>query len=67
MLIRLVRRIADGTINPDDVAVYYLSKGEGKIEVERVEIKEKGFVSDSFWKFFEEEMEDVFEIKFGGG
>ncbi len=35
--------------------------------MERVEIKEKGFVSDSFWKFFEEEMRDVFEIKFGGG
>jgi len=67
MLIRLVRRIADGTINPEDVAVYYLSKEEGEIEVERVEIKEKGFVSDSFWKFFEEEMQDVFEIKFGGG
>lgn len=67
MLIRLVRRIADGTISPDDVAVYYLSKEAGKIEVERVEIKEKGFVSDSFWKFFEEEMRDVFEIKFGGG
>jgi len=67
MLIRLVRRIADGTINPDEVAVYYLSKEEGKIEVEKVEIKEKGFVSDSFWKFFEEEMRDVFEIKFGGG
>ena len=67
MLIRLVRRIADGTISPEDIAVYYLSKEEGEIEVERVEIKEKGFVSDSFWKFFEEEMQDVFEIKFGGG
>jgi len=67
MLIRLVRRIADGTISPENVAVYYLSKEEGGIEVEKVEIKEKGFVSDSFWKFFEEEMQDVFEIKFGGG
>ena len=67
MLIRLVRRIADGTISPEDIAVYYLNKEAGKIEVERVEIKEKGFVSDSFWKFFEEEMRDVFEIKFGGG
>ena len=67
MLIRLVRRIADGTISPEDIAVYYLSKEAGGIEVERVEIKEKGFVSDSFWKFFEEEMRDVFEIKFGGG
>jgi len=67
MLIRLVRRIADGAISPEDIAVYYLSKEAGGIEVERVEIKDKGFVSDSFWKFFEEEMRDVFEIKFGGG
>lgn len=67
MLIRLVRRIADGTISPEEVAVYYLSKEEGKIEAEKIEVKEKGFVSESFWKFFEEEMRDVFEIKFRGG
>jgi len=36
MLIRLVRRIADGTISPKDVAVYYLSKEEGEIEVFRM-------------------------------
>ncbi|MHC1635512.1 MAG: AAA family ATPase [Candidatus Methanospirareceae archaeon] len=67
MLVRLVRRIADGTISPEDVAVYYLSKEEGGIEVEKVKIEKRGIVSDSFWKFFEEEIRDVFEIKFGGG
>ncbi|MFF3963359.1 DUF3696 domain-containing protein [Streptomyces griseorubiginosus] len=60
ILLRLRRRIAEGKISSNDVAVYYCDSQAGRSVIERVPMGDKAELERSDWPagFFEEQLED---------
>jgi predicted ATPase len=58
---RVQRRIAEGQIAPEAVALYYVQQGNKGAIAERLTITEKGEIPDWPLGFFEAEMEDIYE------
>lgn len=65
LLIRLRRRIVEGLISPDDVAIYYTEKNDqdGSVQVRRLDIDENGIVSDWPEGFFEEDYQEAVALR----
>lgn len=65
MLLRLRRRIVEGTLNPDDVAIYYTEKNaDGKsVDVRRLEIEPDGSIPEWPEGLFEEDYREVLELR----
>lgn len=61
LVYRVQRRIAEGLIAPDAVALYYVQQGDKGAIAEQLTITEKGEIPDWPLGFFEAEMEDIFE------
>lgn len=59
LLFRLQRRIAEGKIKAEDVAVYYFNRKDGKIEIRKVEIDERGFFEEGLPGFFEADVQEL--------
>jgi predicted ATPase len=62
MLLRLIRRVVEDYVNPNDVLIYYLSKKKGKVVKERINILKEGKIRPPLRDFFEEEVEDIVRI-----
>ena len=62
LLSRIQRRVADGTLNPEDVIIYYISKQDNKSEIEEISISNKGVFS--YWPegFFQDDFDEAIEI-----
>jgi len=54
LLLRIRRRVADGTISPDQVAILYVEKIQGQSRVRHLELKENGHFDEWPEGFFEE-------------
>jgi predicted ATPase len=63
ILLRLQRRIAEGKISPDDIAIYsfYFDEQEKSNKTERIELDEVGRFKKKIPGFFEDELEDMWE------
>jgi len=63
ILLRLQRRIAEGKISPDDIAIYsfYFDEQEKSNKTERIELDEVGRFKKKIPGFFEDELEDIWE------
>jgi hypothetical protein len=61
IIYRIQRRVADGTIAPEDVAIYYVSRGQDGSTARRLTLTTEGEVPDWPDGFFEAEMEDIYE------
>lgn len=64
VLLRLRRRIAEGNLMSDDVAIYYLDNVDGSTIARRVELGSQGEIERNDWPrgFFEEQLEDSFAL-----
>jgi predicted ATPase len=60
VIYRIQRRVADGTIAPEDVAIYYVQRGEEGSIVERLTLTKQGEIPDWPAGFFEAKMKDIF-------
>jgi predicted ATPase len=58
-LTRLQRRVAEGVISPDEVAVYFCKPGNGTAELEPLELNLYGDIKNWPENFFGDEMADV--------
>ena len=58
-LARLQRRVAEGVLSPEDVAIYFCSRPGSKAEIEPLRIDEYGEIENWPPHFFGDEMEDV--------
>lgn len=56
---RLQRRIAEGTLSPDDVAIYFCKRQGQAAELETLRINEYGDIENWPENFFGDEMEDL--------
>jgi predicted ATPase len=63
LLLGILNNIARRELSLDDVAVYYMSKGEGgESNIEKLEVDEQGRVKGGLPGFFEAEIEELLEI-----
>lgn len=64
VLLRIRRRIAEGYISSDDVAIYFLDKEDGRTVIESIPMGEMAELTPSTWPtgFFEEQLEDSFAL-----
>lgn len=62
IITRIQRRVADGTLNSEDVIIYFISKHDNKSEVKEISISNVG--QFSYWPegFFQDDFEDAIEI-----
>lgn len=62
ILTRLQRRVADGTLDPNDIAIYFISREDISSEVKKLSISKKG--EFDYWPegFFQDDYEDTIEI-----
>jgi hypothetical protein len=62
IITRIQRRVAEGSLNPEDAIIYYISKHDNKSEIEKISISPKG--EFSYWPkgFFQDDLEDAIEI-----
>lgn len=62
ILTRLQRRVADGTLDTKDIAIYFVSKDENFSEVKKLSISKRG--KFDYWPegFFQDDYEDTMEI-----
>jgi predicted ATPase len=58
-LYRLQRRVAEGVLTPDDVAIYFCRRANSTIELEPLEVNEGGDILNWPENFFGDEMEDI--------
>lgn len=58
-LMRLQRRIAEETIHPDDVAVYFARRGENSIDLEALRLDMYGDIENWPDNFFGDEMAEI--------
>jgi hypothetical protein len=65
LLLRVRRKVAEGVLNPDDVAIYWIDRDdeEGSAAVQKVEINESGDVSNWPEGVFQEDYEEVVAIR----
>ncbi|GEM_PF-1133722 len=61
VIYRIQRRVAEGKIAPQDVAIYYISRGQAGSTAKRLTITPTGEIPDWPEGFFEAEMEDIYE------
>jgi predicted ATPase len=66
IIYRIQRRVAEGVITPEDIAIYYVRRGEEGSVAERLTLTEKGEIPDWPDGFFEAEMEDIYERVLAG-
>lgn len=59
LLNRLQRRIAEGVIKKEDVAVYFVNSRKGAAQLETLELDENGEILNWPENFFGDEMEDI--------
>lgn len=59
LLVRLQRRIAEGALAPEDVAIYFCKRGEAATELEPLEVDMYGDITNWPPKFFGDEMADL--------
>lgn len=64
MLMRLRRRIADGTLTADDVAVYYVEANDSGTTLREVPLGDLGEIDRQDWPqgFFEDQLEEAFAL-----
>lgn len=64
MLLRLRRRIAEGSLAADDVAVYYVEASEGETTLRDVPVGDLGEIARQDWPqgFFEDQLEEAFAL-----
>ncbi|MCD7052154.1 DUF3696 domain-containing protein [Rhodococcus sp. BH2-1] len=64
LLLRLRRRIAEGQISANDVAIYYCDNENGNSTVDRVHIGQKAELERRDWPsgFFEEQLQDSIKL-----
>jgi|SRR5665647_108252 len=64
VLLRLRRRIAEGELDADGVAVYYVDYDKGQTSIQKIELGPLGEVDRNDWPvgFFEEQLEDSFGL-----
>ena len=64
VLLRIRRRIAEGALSADEVAIYYFDSKDGSTIVRRVPLGDAGEVEREDWPvgFFEEQLEDSFAL-----
>lgn len=62
ILTRLQRRVADGTLDPKDIAIYFISKEKNSSQVKNLIISKRG--EFDYWPegFFQDDYEDTMEI-----
>jgi len=62
ILTRLQRRVADGTLDPKDIAIYFISKDENSSRVKNLAISKRG--EFDYWPegFFQDDYADTVEI-----
>ena len=61
LLARFQRRIAEETLDPNDIIIYYFFvKGEKGTEYEKIELDEMGNLKKELRGFFEEDFKDIF-------
>jgi len=62
ILSRIQRRVSDGTLKPEDVIIYFISKHGTKSKIDEISISDKG--QFSYWPegFFQDDFEDAIEI-----
>lgn len=60
LLARFQRRIAEENLDPNDIIIYYFSKGEKGTEYEEIELDEMGNLTKELKGFFEEDFKDIF-------
>jgi predicted ATPase len=61
VIYRIQRRVAEGIIAPEDVAIYYVSRGQEGSVANRLTLTKEGEIPDWPAGFFEAEMEDIYE------
>lgn len=59
LLNRLQRRVAEGVIKKEDVAVYFVNSRKGMAQLEALELDENGEILNWPENFFGDEMEDI--------
>lgn len=64
MLMRLRRRIAEGDLSPDDVAVYYVEASEVGTTLRELPVGDLGEIARQDWPqgFFEDQLEEAFAL-----
>jgi predicted ATP-dependent endonuclease of OLD family len=62
LLLRIRRRIAEGKLTPDEVAVYYFEPKEGQIVLRELKIAESGRLADLPPGFMDERLEEAYKI-----
>ena len=62
LITRLQRRIAEETLKPDDLALYYVTPSPEGSTLERVQIDEYGQIPEAPDGFFEEGFEETFDL-----
>lgn len=66
LFLRLQRRIADGTINPSDVGIFYVNKTNQGTTVQELSIKESGSIPGwlpSFFEVAENEIASFYQLR----
>jgi predicted ATPase len=64
VLLRLRRRIAEGKLNADEVAIYFVDNIDGATQLRRISLGEKAELDREEWPagFFEDQLEDSFAL-----
>lgn len=60
VIYRIQRRVAEGMIAPEDVAIYYVKRGEAGSVAERLTLTKEGEIPNWPDGFFEAKMKDIF-------
>jgi predicted ATPase len=60
VIYRIQRRVAEGKITPENVAIYYVRRGEEGSVAERLTLTKEGEIPNWPDGFFEAEMEDIY-------
>ncbi len=65
LMLRIRRKVAEGTLNPDDMAIYWVGLDDeaGSVSVQKVEINKSGDVSNWPEGVFQEDYEEVVAIR----
>ncbi len=62
LLLRVRRRIAEGTLNPDQVAILFVEKHGGESKVRRLDLNSRGHFSDWPKGFFDEAYQEAMAL-----
>ena len=65
LLLRIRRRIAEGTLKPDQVAILFVEKHGGESKVRRLDLNSRGHFSDWPKGFFDEAYQEAMALAAG--